>query len=106
MIAAVDATKGMVYLAARHLGCTPKTVFNYAKRYPTIQQAIDDNRGKVLDVAEVKLYDAILAGEHWAIAFALKTIGRKRGYVERSETDWTSDGKPITFRVIYDDEGK
>ena len=29
--------------------------------------------------------DCVLEGEAWAIAFALKTLGKKRGYVERIE---------------------
>jgi hypothetical protein len=82
---ALDKHKGMVYLAADALGCSHQTVYNYAKRYKSVQEAIDRNRGQVVDTAELALYNAILNKEHWAIAFALKTIGKRRGYTQRQE---------------------
>jgi hypothetical protein len=79
---ALRATRGMTYLAARSLGCDPDTIMNYCKRYPTVEQAKHDARGELLDVAEVKLWQAVQAGEHWAVTFALRTVGRERGYGE------------------------
>ena len=101
VVAALEKTKGMVYLAAKVLGCSYVTVYNYAKRYKSVQQAIDANRGEVIDAAELKLYNAILAGEHWAVAFALKTIGKHRGYVEKQAVDLKTDGE---LRVTYIDD--
>gem|GEM_PF-1874133 len=83
VIDALKATRGMVYLAAKALQCDPETVMNYCKRFPTVEQAKHDARGELLDIAEVKLWTAVQAGEHWAITFALKTLGRSRGYVEK-----------------------
>ena len=85
IIQALTETTGMIYLAARKLGCSHTTIYNYAKRHPTVQKAIDANRGELLDHAESKLRDAIMEGESWAVQFALRTIGRDRGYVERLE---------------------
>jgi hypothetical protein len=56
---------------------------NYCKRYPTVAAAKEAARGELLDVAEVKLWQAVQRGDAWAIAFALKTLGKQRGYVER-----------------------
>jgi hypothetical protein len=92
VIEALDKHKGMVYLAASALGCSHVTVYNYAKRYKSVQEAIDRNRGQVLDTAELALYNAILSGEHWAVAFALKTIGKDRGYTEKTEQEITGAG--------------
>ena len=92
VIAALEETKGMVFLAAKMLGCSHVTVYNYAKRYVSVKRAIDANRGEVVDAAEFKLYKAILAGEHWAVAFALKTIGKHRGYVEKQAIEHTVPG--------------
>jgi hypothetical protein len=77
----------MVYLAAKALGCSHQTIYNYAKKHPTVQEAIDRNRGHVIDTAEVALFDAILSKEHWAVTFALKTIGKDRGYTSKHEID-------------------
>ena len=94
---ALDQHKGMVYLAAKALGCSHVTIYNYAKRHPTVQEAIDRNRGQVLDTAELSLYNAILREEHWAITFALRTIGKDRGYTERQEVTGT-DGGPVELK--------
>lgn len=98
VLAAIAETKGLVYLAARKLGCDPETVQNYAKRYPKVRTAIDTARAEVVDVAEAALYKALLAGESWAVLFALKTQGKGRGYVERVESkvevyDWRKDAE-------------
>ena len=93
VIDALERTKGMVFLAAKILGCSHVTVYNYAKRYASVKKAIDANRGEVIDVAELKLFEAIRAGEHWAVAFALKTIGKHRGYVERQEFQRINEGE-------------
>lgn len=90
----------MVYLAAEALGCSHVTVYNYARRYKSVQEAIDRNRGHVLDTAELALYNAILSGEHWAVTFALRTIGKGRGYVEKQEQEITGkDGGPVGISV-------
>ena len=98
---ALDRHKGMVYLAAEALGCSHVTVYNYAKRYRSVQEAIDRNRGHVIDTAELSLYSAILNGEHWAVTFALKTIGKERGYTERSEQEISGPaGGPVQIIAI------
>jgi hypothetical protein len=85
VIAALQATHGMVYLAAQQLRCDPDTVMNYCKRHPSVEQAKQDARGAILDECELRLLKAIRKDQPWAIAFALRTIGKQRGYVERQE---------------------
>jgi hypothetical protein len=89
VIDALQATRGMVYLAAKQLKCAPDTVMNYCKRYPAVEAAKHDARGELLDVAELKLWAAVQRDEAWAIAFALRTLGRGRGYVERLDLHLT-----------------
>lgn len=36
VIDALRETKGMVYLAAKRLGCEAQTIYNYRDRYPAI----------------------------------------------------------------------
>ncbi len=85
MIEAIRSAKGMVYVAARQLNCSPNTIYNYASRYPTVQEAIDNERGLLVDTAELALWKALQAGEGWAISLVLKTLGKARGYIERQE---------------------
>lgn len=100
VIEALENVNGMVYLAAESLGVTARTVYNYAARYVSVQEAIDQSRGKVLDMAEQALYSAILKSEHWAVTFALRTIGKDRGYTERTEQEITGkEGGPVEIDV-------
>ena len=94
MIAALQETKGLMYLAAKRLGCHVSTIKNYCERHPTVQAAKDAERGALLDMAELKLWESIQKGEAWGITLALKTIGKDRGYVERTEQTG-KDGAPL-----------
>jgi hypothetical protein len=94
VINAIRESKGMVYVAARRLDCHPCTIYAYARRHPTVQAAIDDARGMLLDEGETALYNAVLRGEGWAVCFLLKTLGKTRGYVERQEVHIEED-RPI-----------
>ena len=85
IIDALRKTKGMAYLAAKELGCSHTTVYNYISKHPTVKAEFDYQRGELLDVAELKLREAVLAGEQWALQFALRLLGKDRGYSERTE---------------------
>jgi hypothetical protein len=103
MIAALKETKGMVYLAAERMGCDPSTIFDRARISPVVRKAIGTERGKVVDTSELKLFQAIMRDEPWAITLALKTIGKDRGYVERQEHDHTGELQLEIIEEIIDD---
>jgi len=91
LLTALEANGGLVTLTARQLGITPQAIHRRAARKPKIRQAILEAREAMLDEAEQQLRAAIGRGEPWAVCFALKTIGRSRGYIERSEMVHTTD---------------
>lgn len=102
MIDALRRTKGMVYLAAEVLGCHHQTVYNYIAKHPTVKAAFDAESGKILDIGEMKLYEAVLKGDPWGVQFLLKTKGKQRGYVERTEQQQEllgKDGGPLAIEV-------
>lgn len=82
---AILEAKGLVTHAARALECSPATVHNYIARYPELKETIAQARDKQLDYAESRLFDLMATGELGAIIFYLKTQGKARGYIERSE---------------------
>jgi hypothetical protein len=94
-------TKGLIYLAAKRLKCTPETITNYCNRYPSVQAAKEAQRGQMIDLAEQKLWESIQHGEAWGITLCLKTIGKDRGYVERQELTG-EDGTGMVLRVVYE----
>lgn len=75
----------MVYLTAKRLGCSHTTVYNYIRNYVSVRDAWEAQGGEVGDTAELRLYQAILDGQAWAVAFYLKTKGKQRGYTEKLE---------------------
>lgn len=99
VIDAIKATRGLVTLAARKLNCSRETVYNYAKRYPKVKAAIDEERSYVVDTAELALMNAVQAKEPWAVCFTLKCLGKDRGYTERHEHTG-KDGGPLESTVI------
>lgn len=98
----LNETRGMVFLAAKKLGCSDETIYNYAKRYKAVGDALRQQRGQFVDMAELKLWNAVNEGEAWAVQFALRTLGKERGYVERSEVTG-KDGNEMIIKVVYAD---
>ena len=94
--------KGKVALVAERLGVTSKTVYNYADKYATVKNALDDSRMHfdelLVDTAEMKVQKAVMADEAWAIRYVLSTKGKARGYVERSEVTG-ADGDAIETKT-------
>lgn len=84
--------------AALMLKCHPDTIRNYAKRYKTVNDALLAERAALVDLAEMGFKSAIINKEPWALAFALKTLGKHLGYVER--TDITSNDQPLETNVV------
>jgi hypothetical protein len=99
---ALTETKGMMFIAAQRLGCTHQTIRNYCARYPSVREVVEAQKGQMVDLAELKLWQSIQNGEAWGITLCLKTIGKDRGYVERQELTGENSG-PLTLRVVYED---
>jgi hypothetical protein len=87
VIETIEKTKGLVSVAAKHLGVTRKTLYNYIHADEDILNALDDAREGIVDMAEGKLMEQVTNGDTTAIIFTLKTLGKKRGYIEKQEID-------------------
>ena len=85
MIAALKRAKGMVTVAASLLGCDRQAIYNAMAKYPEIEAARFAERDGLLDVAELKLAEAVQRGNLPAILFYLRTQGKSRGYWEKQE---------------------
>src|SRR5690606_3760247 len=83
IIDAITTTRGMVYVAAQRLGCSPDTIKKRINDKPSVREALESARGRMGDTAELKLIEAIQDGQPWAIQFYLKTQHKHRGYTER-----------------------
>ena len=90
----------MVYIAAQKLGCSPMTIYRRAEKDKKVRETIDNFRGLFIDKAELKLEQAVMNGEPWALTLTLKTLGKQRGYVERQEVTG-ADGAAHKIEVEY-----
>lgn len=103
---ALVETRGLISYAARRLGCEEQTIRNYVKRYTSVREALDAARGQVVDLGELRLYQAVDGGESWAVLFLLRTLGRERGYGEHvaitADVAMTQK-EPASLVVDYDE---
>src|SRR3712207_3616561 len=84
VIDAIRTHHGLLVLAADALGCSRTTIYSYLERYPAVVEALADERERLVDVAVHGLYHHLEEEAPWAIALVLKTLGRERGFGERS----------------------
>ena len=100
-ISAIESSFGIKTAIASTLECDRHTVDSYIERYPTIRRAYEAERNRLVDMAEGKFAEAISKGEWAAISFALRTLGKDRGFVESRALDVTSGGEKIPTAIIY-----
>lgn len=94
-IAAVEGTKGNHTDIAKALGCSRAHISKLRDKWPKFDKAVQDAKEARIDWVESRLDDKINDGDTTAIIFFLKTQGKSRGYVERTETDVTSNGESL-----------
>ena len=102
IIDAIRESSGLLTLAAKKADVTYKTVWQYTQDFPSVKQAVEEAKEKMLDFAEGKRYEKITEGDNTAIIFYLKTQGKKRGYIERQEVTG-EDGKPVNYEITVKD---
>ena len=87
-IAEVYKKKGCnITAACAALNITRQTFYNRKAKSKKLQELVDEADESLLDFAESKLVEHINNGDVTSLIFFLKTKGKKRGYVERSEHD-------------------
>lgn len=76
---ALHKTQGVVVQAARLLGCTSRTVYNYADRYVTVEEAMKEGRAELYAYAQGSLVAILKDRDHpqhkWAIDRVLEAFG-------------------------------
>lgn len=92
--AALREAGGNVAEAARMLRLTRRAVCYRVADSEELRTIVEDARESTVDHAERSLAQAVQRGEPWAVCFTLKTLGKSRGYVERSEVTG-ANGAPV-----------
>ena len=104
---AIRQANGVVKTAAAQLGCTPATVYNYADRYVTVQEALDESRKDLAGEAEGYLVAMMRDREHPKHYKAVKDVLRNYHPDDWSDTkkelDHGGDAFDITIVPPDDD---
>ena len=99
MIEALEKSLGVVTTACKTVGISRQTHYEWLREDGQYRDAVDDIGDVALDFAESQLHKQIQNGEVSSTIFYLKTKGKKRGYVERTEitADVSVNKKPSWF---------
>lgn len=100
-IALLD-TGGIYQQIAKNLKVSRNSVASFVERHPNMRTFIEQERERVLDLMEASLIKkAIVNDDFKAQQFYLKTIGKDRGYVEKTETELSGNvDNHITFELV------
>ena len=96
---AIPDSGGFITTIAKRVGCARQTVYSAIVKYPTVKQAIADEKDQITDMVENQLLKQIREGNTTAAIFYLKTQAKDRGYVERQEVTG-KDGEPMRVKFI------
>ena len=93
MIIALEKSLGVVTSACKTVKINRSTHYDWLNDDPEYNKSVIDIQEIAIDFVESQLHKQILDGNTTATIFFLKTKGKKRGYIERSEVH-TINGKP------------
>lgn len=91
MIEALEKSLGVVTTAAKAVGIDRSTHYGWYNNDPEYRAAVDSISDIALDFAESQLHKQIQGGEVSSTIFYLKTKGKKRGYVEKTEVEHSGE---------------
>lgn len=102
MIEALEKSLGVVTTACKIVGIDRTLHYKWMKEDKEYADEVLSLSEMVLDFAESKLHNLISTGDTTATIFFLKTKGKKRGYIERTEITGADGDKlnAITVEII------
>jgi hypothetical protein len=77
---ALRKTRGNIARAADKIGITRSTLHSRINKEPALKTIVEECRERFLDDTEDVFQNKVLSGDTVSMLFALKTLGRKRGY--------------------------
>jgi hypothetical protein len=98
IIEALEKSLGIVTTAVRNVGIARSTFYKWYSEDKEFKAQVDDIENIALDFAESQLHVQISDGIPTSTIFYLKTKGKKRGYVERTEITGV-EGEPTAFKI-------
>ena len=102
ILKALENSLGVVTVACKKSDIPRSTYYKWLNEDEDFKAAVKDIENIALDFGESQLHKQIGSGNTSATIFFLKTKGKKRGYIERSELDLSSGDEPIKINVKID----
>lgn len=99
VIKAIEGSGGIKQLIAERLGVHRHTVTNYLNKYPTAQQAYNNEVAVVGDKAEEIIHDALKEDDLQTAKWYAMNKLKDRGYAERHEITG-KEGGDLTIRYV------
>ena len=99
MLEALEKSLGIVTTACKNVGIGRTIYYEWLKSDELFAKAVKEISNIALDFAESQLHKQIGDGNTSATIFYLKTKGKRRGFVERSELDLQSGDEPVKINV-------
>ena len=87
IIEALEKSLGIVTMACKSVGISRSAFYLWIAEDKEFKKAVDDIQDIALDFAESHLHKQIKDNSTAATIFYLKTKGKKRGYIERTEIE-------------------
>lgn len=81
----LEGSAGIITTIARKLGVSRLTLYTYIEKNSWTKELLQHEREKIIDLAENKLFKQIEKSEPWAVKYVLSTLGKNRGFTEKSE---------------------
>ncbi len=106
VLEALEKSLGIVTTACKKVGIGRTQYYQWLKDDEEFKSAVDDIQNIALDFAESKLHEQIGDNNTSATIFYLKTKGKKRGYVERSDINVSSDDRIKIDIMPFDEESE
>ena len=95
LLKALEQALGVVTVACKKADIPRSTYYKWLKEDEEFRKQVKEIENVALDFAESQLHQQISDNSTSATIFYLKTKGKSRGYVEKSELDITTGGKPL-----------
>jgi len=102
IIEALEQSLGIVTTACKKVGVGRTTFYGWLKDDEEFAKQVKDIENVALDFAETQLHQQIKDNVPTSTIFYLKTKGKKRGYIERMETENTN--KNLDLSNLTDEE--
>ncbi len=96
---AISGSGAIMTGISNRLECDWHTAKKHIEKYESCKQALLNEREKTLDLAESVLYTSIKGGNTQDAKWLLSTVGKKRGFTEKTEIDHNLKEVPDSIEI-------